>query len=452
MYFFANNPTFLIMRRRPTALAYQREAGQAILMVSIGLVFLLGILGLVVDVGYGYYLKQEAQAAVDSAVTAAATMANQNGTTCNTSVLCQTDVGCSESPTNPPSTDFDAACLYAKANGFTNTGNQKVKISAGSGNPPTVGGLTSNYWVTATASQAMPLSFLRIIGVNSASVSAKATAALIGNSFGGCIYVLDPAGSAAFNLVGTSNVVSTCGVWVNSTASDALTAKGGAQLQASQVNVVGGVRTTGGATITPTPTTGVSPTSDPFANLPAPTYSGCNQTNLHLTGGINNLTPGVYCGGIQASGQAVLNFAPGTYILNGGGMSISSANVTLNGSGVFFYNTSNGYSFGSVVVVGGANVNLSAPTSGTYRGILLYQDRTLSESATTAFGGGSTENLTGTVYLPNGQLDFAGGSSTTSLTMALVAKDITIVGNAYLNKDATGNSTGLNPTYPALVQ
>jgi hypothetical protein len=432
--------------------AHGNEAGQAILLVTIGLVFTFGILGLVVDVGYSYYLKQVAQAAVDSAVTAAATMANSNGGTCGTGVRCEENVSCPSNPTNPPVTDFDTACLYAKANGFTNTGNQQVTLSAGTGNPPTVGGLATNYWISATATQTQPLSFLRILGVTTASITARATGALIDNSSGGCIYVLDPIGSAAFNAVGTSNVVSNCGIWVNSSATDALTAKGGANIQSSAVNVVGGTKVTGGATVTPTPITGASPVSDPFAGLPAPSYSGCNQTNLHLTGGTNNLTPGVYCGGIQASGQPVLNFAPGTYILNGGGMSISSANVSLNGSGVFFYNTSNGYSFGSVVVVGGANVNLSAPTSGTYRGILLFQDRNLSESATTAFGGSSTETLSGSIYLPNGQLDFAGGADTNSLTMALIAKDVNIVGNAYLNKDATGTSTGILPSVSALVQ
>ena len=40
-------------------------------MVSVGIIFLMGILGLVMDVGWGYYRKQVAQAAADSAATAA---------------------------------------------------------------------------------------------------------------------------------------------------------------------------------------------------------------------------------------------------------------------------------------------------------------------------------------------------------------------------------------------
>ena len=136
--------------------AHRREAGQAIVLVTVGLVFTFGILGLVVDVGYSYYLKQVAQAAVDSAVTAAATMANSNGGTCGTGVLCEQNYSCPSNPTNPPATDFDTACLYAKANGYASSGNQQITLSAGTGNPPTVGGLTANYWISATATRTMP--------------------------------------------------------------------------------------------------------------------------------------------------------------------------------------------------------------------------------------------------------------------------------------------------------
>jgi len=37
-------------------------------MVTVGIVCLMGLMGLVVDLGWGYYQKQVAQAAADSAV------------------------------------------------------------------------------------------------------------------------------------------------------------------------------------------------------------------------------------------------------------------------------------------------------------------------------------------------------------------------------------------------
>ena len=425
------------------------ERGQAIVMATIGVVFLFSVLGLVVDLGYNYFLKQQAQAAVDSAVTAGAVMAQSNGAVCGSNgVRCESNVVCPTSPTNPPSTNFDSACLYAQANGATS---QTVTISAGSGSASGIG-VASNYWISATSTQSSPLWFLRTLGLTTGTVSAQATSALIGGTAGGCIYVLDPNLSASYNQPGTTTVNSNCGIYINSSASDAFTVKGNGIVTSSVINVVGGSRINNNATVTPGPTNGVSPFTDPLASLPAPTYSGCNSSYLHVTGGTTNLTPGVYCGGIQISSNAVVNFAPGNYILNGGGLQVTSSMATLNGSGVMFYNTSNGYTFGSMVITGNATINLTAPSSGTYQGILVYQDRSITASPSSAIGGGSNENFSGTVYLPTALLSFAGGSSTNALTMALVVKDIDIVGNSYLNKDATGQVTGLHTNTISLVQ
>src|SRR6476469_6139923 len=93
-----------------------RQSGQAALMVTCASVFLFGLLGVVVDTGYGYFVKQVAQAAVDSAAMAGAGMAQSNGGTCGYSVLCQSDTVCAANPTSPPVTNFDAACLYASKN------------------------------------------------------------------------------------------------------------------------------------------------------------------------------------------------------------------------------------------------------------------------------------------------------------------------------------------------
>ncbi len=45
----------------------RHDAGQDLTIVTIGAVFLCGVLGCVVEVGHGYYLKQITQAAAASA-------------------------------------------------------------------------------------------------------------------------------------------------------------------------------------------------------------------------------------------------------------------------------------------------------------------------------------------------------------------------------------------------
>jgi Flp pilus assembly protein TadG len=428
------------------------RSGQAALMIILTSTVLFGLVGLVVDVGYGYFVKQVAQAAADSAAMAGAVMAQTSGGVCGDSVMCQSNTVCAANPTSPPVTNFDAACLYAKVNGFPSTGNQQVIMSGGTGKPPANSGVTTSYWITATATQMLPLSFTRILGVNSASVSAQATSGVIpSNNAGGCIWVLDPAINSAFNEGGSGNVHANCGILVNSSGYAALNVAGSAVLNVLTLKVVGGAVLSNNSTVTPTPITGAAPVEDPFAALPAPTFSGCDYVNLQPHGTVT-LSPGVYCGGLKISSGSTITFNPGSYILNGGGMMVSSSNATLNGTGVTFYNTSSGYPFGTIAITGGATVNFSAPRSGTYKGVLFFQDRNIITSANNAIGGGANQNYTGSIYMPSGYLSFVGGSMTQALTTALIAKSINISGDAYLERDATGELIGIPQTMVGLVQ
>jgi hypothetical protein len=434
-------PLTLISRRR------RQQSGQAIAMATLGLVFLSGLMGLVVDIGYGYYLKQVAQAAADSAATSAAVAAVASGGTCGPEVLCQTGYTCPANPTSD--TDFGVACLYAQKNGVSG---QTVTISSGTGTPTSVSGLSTDYWLTTTVSLPLPLGFLTLMGATGGTVNATSTGAVISSGGGGgCVYVMDPSLSGAYNIVGTATVDSTCGIYVNSTASDAFTAKGSSSTTAPAVNIVGGSRITGGANVSPTPTTGASAAADPLASLPAPTFSGCNYTNFSSSGGTTTFNPGVFCGGIRITGQASLVFNPGTYILNGGGLTSTSANTSITGTGVFFYNTSSGYSFGPITLAGGTNITLTAPTSGTYQGILFFQDRNIKSSATNTITGGSSGTMSGSVYMPTANLEFK-GNSTTRQTLAFIVDTFTAVGTSYFQQDTDGTLTGMNTKKAYLVQ
>ncbi len=148
----------------------------------------------------------------------------------------------------------------------------------------------------------------------------------------------------------------------------------------------------------------------------------------------------MYCGGITVSGNGVsATFKSGTYILLGGGLQIKGgANGT--GSGVMFYNTYNAtYSY-SPIVVSASSSTLSAPTSGTYEGVLFFQDRNIPTKDTGPSGpqntvsGTSTTSFTGALYFPNTPLVFSGGSSDTDCT-ELIADTLTISGTSYINND-----------------
>jgi hypothetical protein len=430
----------------------KQQAGQAVIMITLGITFLLGLLGLVVDVGYAYYVKQAAQGAADAAVMAAITSANSTRGICGTGVLCQTGYSCPSSPTN--STDFGVACLYAGTNGFVNSGGQTVSISSGTGVPPTAPGITTKHWITATISQKLSLGFLAALGVNTGYAYSQSTSAVVVAPSPGCIYVMKPT-NTSMTVAGSSSTLinTTCGIFINSSAANALSVSGQASVTASLVDIVGGAQTGGGASVSPMPATGSAAVADPLGNLPAPAFSGCDHTAYTLSGGTTTLSQGVYCGGITLSGSANVTFNPGTYILNGGGLNVSSTNVVLNGNGVTFYNTATvGNPFAPIAFSGGSNITLTAPASGTYQGILFFQDRSISTSGgQNSITGQVGATLSGTIYMPSGNLTFAGGSSSGALTVAIVAYTFQINGGAYLQGDTSGARTALN-TAAYLVQ
>jgi hypothetical protein len=107
------------------------------------------------------------------------------------------------------------------------------------------------------------------------------------------------------------------------------------------------------------------------------------------------------------------------------------------------------YTIGAVSITGNPVVTLSAPTSGTYEGIVFFQDRTYSTAATIA--NSSTGNITGSYYFPDANFSFTGNVDTPTYA-AFIAKTITIAGSSTLKNDSTGSYTGLAQTPGTLIQ
>src|SRR5262249_22565839 len=159
----------------------------------------------------------------------------------------------------------------------------------------------------------------------------------------------------------------------------ALGTNGGGSISATEFDVVGGVSTH--YTLTPTPTTGVSPISDPLSYLVAPASAPYTCTYTSTPNKDATLNPGVYCGGLPV-GNNSYTLNPGTYILVGGGLITQSTNSSIQGTGVFIYNTFDPTSTNSTYktyspIKLGANstVSLKASNTGTYAGILIFEDR-----------------------------------------------------------------------------
>ena len=443
--------------------------GQAVLLVTLALVPMIGLVSLVTDVGYLYYLKNSAQAAADSAALAAvyrfkSTISGSSFSCSSYEWICHADPWpCPSdltSAANPPET----GCLYAKQNGFGTADSRKtVTIQSGvTSSVPTAPGVAgAGYWVTVRVTQNVPLLFAAVMGNRNGLVAARASAALHPGL--GCVYALDPTAQGSFYQNGTTTFQAACGIYVNSDdPSAAMEGNGGAVLETSMINVVGGVDWQG--TISPPPNTGVSPVIDPLSYLQPPVPcapgGGCDgadcsahpsrtDVNSDIT-----LSPGTYCGGIRVK-NATVTFSAGTYIIVGGGISTQDTNshVVLlpdrpEGSGVFFYNTYNSsHSYSPIDFNANSSVRIAAATSGDYAGVLYMQDRSCCTTniPTESFQGGATSFFEGIIYAPRSLVQFAGNPTLDiSHYTIVVARRFAIQGTSTMNNDFS-HLVGGNP-------
>jgi len=365
--------------------------------------------GLAVDAGYLELIKTRMQIAADAAAIGGAQEVRANG----------------------PSNVVSAARGDAALNGFTDGANG---VAVTVNNPPSSGYSTGDgNAVEAIISQSVSPIFMGLIGIGTAQVTARSVAHRGGNG-GGCLFTMDPSAAGAFTISGGVQLKVNCGIFVDSSSATAIAVSGGTSVTAASIGEAGGYSISGGSSMSPLPTTHVPAQSDPLSNLPAPATGACNYVNTSVSGGaVRSLSPGVYCNGISLSGGARVTLSAGTYVLMGGGLNVSGG-ATVSGAGVLFYNTANsGYGYGPISFSGGTSETLSAPTTGTWAGILFFQDRGIAAGAASSFSGGAMAVLNGTLYFPTTNLSYSGGSGT-AYTI-LVSKQISFSGGATLNSD-----------------
>lgn len=401
--------------------------GQILVLMAIAMAVLAAFAALAIDVGNLWTTKRLMQTAADAAAIAGADAITQGAATGSSTIA-------------------SAAQSAATQNGFTD-GSATIKssspVSIVVNNPPVSGPYSGDSTaVQVTISQTEPTYFMPVVGVKSVPITVTAVAMI--KASGSCIYSLDSSVSGALTVSGTASISSACGAYVDSNSSSALTINGGGTLQAPLVGVVGGTVVNGNST-TP-PVSGIAAFADPLASVPAPTVGSCNgYKGASVTNGQTvTFDPGQYCGGIKITGGTV-TFNPGVYVIDGGGLSFSGA--IISGQGVTFYLTGSGNgsspsAYGGVNINGTATVNLSAPTSGTYEGILFFQDRSVSSTGqASTINGGSGSTFDGALYFPTTTLNYAGNSSSNGYTM-LVADTLKITGNSFVGSNYSSLSNG----------
>jgi hypothetical protein len=421
----------IVSRRR---IHPNREKGSILMLGALTLFVVTAFAGLALDACYMYFHKRAMQTAADAGAYGGALELLRGNT------------------------DTTAAAKNDTAlNGFTD-GSGSVTVTVNS--PPLNGSKSGNAsFVEVIISHPQDTWFMRVLNFNSITVKARAVAGL-GSTGNGCVYALNQDTSNqnnGFFVNGTTNSTFSCGVFSNAN----FRSVGGACVVTPTVSYTG--------TYTNADTSGDCgpagigkgvPIYDPLANkYSIPTYNSCTATNYKVTNGTTvHISPGTYCGGISITGsvQNVI-FDSGSFILVGGGLSVNGA-VNVSGSGVTFFNTYPGTQsnkYGAITINGSGTVDLTAPTSGTYKALLFYQDPTVAWSASNGsiIAGAANSVYDGIIYFPTTDLTYSGNSSTSSsgtdgYTM-LVGYNVKIAGTAQINADYS-TLGGSNPLQNAL--
>ena len=184
--------------------------------------------------------------------------------------------------------------------------------------------------------------------------------------------------------------------------------------------------------------TGAASITDPLADLTPPTVGACTDGGSPVNLGSHQnrtIDPGVYCSGLNLSAQSSLTLNPGVYVVKNG---ISLGGQTsINGNGVFIYLQS-----GGVSMAGGAVVNLTAPSTGTWQGVLFYQDR--ADTASSTLVGGTAQLMNGVLYFPSANRTSTGGSGTAAMNTTIISDTLSLVGTP-----TSRGSSRLNTARPA---
>jgi hypothetical protein len=127
-----------------------------------------------------------------------------------------------------------------------------------------------------------------------------------------------------------------------------------------------------------------------------------------------------------------VNLQPGVYVIDGGSLKLN-ANANLTGTGVTFFLTNGA----TADFNGNAQMNLTAPTSGPYSGLVLYGDRS-QPSAINKINGNASSSITGAIYFPSQEVDFQGNFSGSNGCTQVVADKIYYTGSATFKTNCAG--------------
>jgi Flp pilus assembly protein TadG len=392
---------------------WQNKRGNALIVAAACLPMIVGAAGLASDTIQWTLWKRQLQRAADSAaISGVYTRQAASGVTTNVPTAVSHDLGLN-----------DHTWMALKS------GYPQVSYPADSG-------LMSNQVkVVLQVQQSLPFSSMFMSAAP--TITASSTAASIKVGGDACIEALDPNAANAVYFSGNTGVYAPdCDIFSNSANTNAAAAKGSADVTANTVGGVGGVASSNNFHVT-----GYRPYSpalaDPFANVnPDPSDMHCTSVNATANtnfaalkaAGYNCITS-LTVGSNKSLDLSAVGWTGPLYI-NGGSVDFRG-DFTCSGCTIVLTNNSASSPIGNITANAGTNVNITAPTSGTYKGIAIYQDRRAADcNNCNKINGNSASLITGAVYFPSQEVQYNGTGTTTAVCTMFVAKRINFTGNS----------------------
>ena len=407
---------------------WRDRRGNAILIVAAGIPLLVAAAGLGVDTFSLSILKRQLQRAADSGALAGGYAMVNDADLAGIETAVDRDLTINEMRTrlseNP--TVEEISWSGTSVSGATTT-RPAVRVAlAAPGHTPFI-----NFFLRRTI-----------------TVAAEATAApdLQGEY---CIVALYNGADSGLTISGGGNVDLGCGMITNATGSSALNVNGNPTIDAEPLAAAGGVNGASGSAVLENQ----EPEGDPLSHIPdppdcttilpaisvpsntsmtpdpAPTASGECYASMDVHGSVH-LQSGIYyiAGDVSIGAQA----------------SVTGTNVAI----VIVKNGTNGsgeVTAGDLTINGGADLNLTAPADGNYKGVAIYRDRRATDmqdgngngQSSVTINGNSSVQITGAVYLPSTNLTWNGSSDATSTCLQLVGWKITLSGGINISNQCT---------------
>jgi Flp pilus assembly protein TadG len=441
--------------------------GNISVMVALMIIPLVGVMGLATETGGWFLIQRAAQNAADSAVLAAA----QNGINNATGTTYVTE-----------------GQAVAADLGFTSGTNSTTVTPVNNQTcPAPLAGQTNCYKVTI--SRDVPVNFAGIVGYTgtggsgSQTIIASAIAGPISVPISDCITSLGT-GSDSYRVDGGPSVdLSGCTVQANGGGKCSGTNADGNVRYFFIAGTDSGCEPTGGTGSVTDPYTSTYPrTNIPANDCPNPTQSTSywQQSNNYGTTGsgkgktlslspntqpaANNWGSGttptagtVYCGDVTLNANATIS-GSGTIVIENGSLNLNGHTLTGTGVTLIFTGPNVGTNFSpSHTPPTGGTLNISAPTSGTWSGVAIYQDPALTSGIDWTSAGSSLNwDITGLIYMPNSNILFSGTINKATGgadCFAIVDWSFRVNGNVTTTEQQTGcAAAGLTPPTSNLIR